>query len=114
MAAQAFGALVFAYMLGRSAVSLAGFFARNLIRDGLGSLHLAGATGKAFVFSLGVVIISGLLLTSPRTLICALVFMLIVLFPLIQLGKREKGFNGDFLGASIVLTEFCVMLAYLV
>lgn len=107
----ALGVVIWSPVLGRTAAVALMAVCRGLARPGLGGLFLAGATPSVLALCLGQCLIAGLILVSPSTLAWGLGLTGLAVMALARLARREKGLNGDFLGAVIVAGELAALLA---
>jgi len=107
------GAIVWCFVLGRGLSVAALYLCRDLVRPGLSALFAPGATPRAVGSVAAQTILLGLLLTSPRGLILGVAVSAFVLLFLVRLSRRQGGFNGDFMGACILLGELAGALAAL-
>lgn len=111
-ARRAWGALVLAPCVGRTAAVLLAWLARDLARPGLGGGFLRGAEPRRVVLAGLVAVTAGLVLAPAALPLAALLLAPGLLF-LRRLGRRQGGLNGDFLGAAIVYGELCALAAAL-
>lgn len=108
------GAVAWCFVLGRL-VSLAALrLCLARVRPGLSSLFAPGATWGMLLAALGVGLVLGLGLAGPRAVAAGLAGGCLVLTFLVRLSRRQRGFNGDFMGAAITLGELAGALAALV
>ncbi|MBU1003230.1 MAG: adenosylcobinamide-GDP ribazoletransferase [Proteobacteria bacterium] len=114
LAVRAYGAIAFAFVLGRGLCVGLAYCSRNLARGtGLGQLTLQGATLPSLIIALGLTLFAGLGLRPLHTLAPALMLGLLGLVELHTLAKKSGGLNGDFLGAAIVWGELAALLGWL-
>jgi adenosylcobinamide-GDP ribazoletransferase len=110
---QRLGAICWCYVLGRM-VSLAALgLCRKRVRPGLSSLFAPGTSPSTLAWAMVQTVLLGLALTSPRSTLLGFAAAGVVLAFLVRLSKRQLGFNGDFMGAAIVLGELAAGLAAL-
>jgi adenosylcobinamide-GDP ribazoletransferase len=109
---QAWGVLIWAPVLGRTAATILAWLGRDLGRPGLGGVFLTAADIRCLLLAVGQAALLGLLLVSGKTLLLAWALLLVGLLLLAQLAKSRQGLNGDFLGTAIVWGEICVLSAY--
>ena len=110
---RAYGALIFAPILGRTAAVLLGTFSRDLLRPGLGQFFMQIVPEQTLALVLGQTVLLGLFLVPVKAQITAWALMAAGLAVLLRLGRRVNGINGDFLGAAIVWGEMAAALACL-
>lgn len=110
--AGAFGTVIWIFVLGRFGNALMSMVGKPLARPGQGSLSMRGADG----LSLGVAALTTLLVgsfaVSPVVQVLAYIFCAGGIMFLFRLAKKVNGANGDFLGASVVLSELAGLLAF--
>ncbi|WP_245577889.1 adenosylcobinamide-GDP ribazoletransferase [Maridesulfovibrio bastinii] len=112
LAAQAYGTLIWVFMVGRlgnASMCLAG---RKFSRPGQGSLFMAGATFKSVGTAFLITFIFGLLLTEIKVQFLAYILCALCILFLYRLAEKVRGANGDFLGAALVLCETAAALSY--
>jgi len=107
------GAIVWCFMLGRGLCVAALYLRRDLVRPGLSALFAPGATSRALWLVAAQTVLLGLLCTGPRGLILGLAASGLALVFLVRLSRRQRGFNGDFMGVCIMLGELAGALAAL-
>lgn len=109
---QAYWAIAWAFILGRTSAVWLGYHVRHLTRPGLGKLYIDGATlgvalaGTVFTF------IAGLIMAGLLTTIAATAIITILLLGLYRLATRVHGANGDFLGCAVILGELAAGLGF--
>ena len=108
------GAVCWCFVLGRLVSLVALSLCRNLVRPGLSSLFAPGANGKAMALAMVLTLVLGLALTSFKAVALGLGISVLILVFLVRLARRQQGFNGDFMGAAIMLGELAGVLAALV
>lgn len=111
-AAEAFGTIIWIFIVGRMgnvAMSLAG---RRFTRPGQGALFMAGADRTSFSLVLGVTFAAGLLLTGLEVQLLTYSLCAMSIFFLYRLARKVRGANGDFLGAALVLCELSAALSF--
>ena len=89
--ARAFGALVFAPVLGRALGVVLGLLNRDLLKPGLGSFFLAAAPGRTLALVLGQTLVLGLVLGSLKGLATAIILAALGLFWLGAAGPAGRG-----------------------
>lgn len=110
--AGAFGTIVWAFILGRTAAVCLGYAVRHLTRPGLGKLYIDGATlgvaltGSALTFG------AGLFLAGPLVTVGAIIIATLAIMPLRGLAEHVGGANGDFLGCAVILGELAAGLGF--
>jgi len=107
------GQVVWCFALGRGLSVAALFLCRERVRPGLSALFAPGATPRTLWLVLAQTALLGLILTGLRGLILGLAASGLALFALVRLSGKQQGFNGDFMGACIVLGELAGALAAL-
>ena len=108
------GALVWCFVLGRGLSVMALFLCRDMVRPGLSSLFAPGATPRTLGLIVAQTLVLGLVLTTLRSVILGCIAGGVLLAFLVRLARRQRGFNGDFMGACIILGELAGALAALV
>jgi len=110
--AEAFGAIVWAFILGRAAAVCLGASVRGLTRPGLGKLFIDGATPKTVLAASLLTLGAGVFLAGPVVAIGAAAIAGLALTPLHKLAGHVKGANGDFLGCAVILGELAAGLGF--
>lgn len=110
--AGAYGAILWAFMLGRTAGVCLGYSVRHLTRPGLGKLYIDGATLGVTLVAVLTTFVAGMILAGPLTAIVATVIASLALYPLYRLAEHVGGANGDFLGCAIILGEISAGLGF--
>ncbi|MFP5222657.1 MAG: adenosylcobinamide-GDP ribazoletransferase [Acidobacteriota bacterium] len=106
-------AVCWCFVMGRALSVTALALCRSRVRPGLSSLFAPGATAGMAAFALAQAVVLGLA-AAPLSSVClGLVATGLVLAFLTRLSIRQNGFNGDFMGAAIVLGELAAALALL-
>lgn len=111
--ARAFAPLAWCFVLGRGAAVVLGFIVRSLARPGLGQKFMSGATFSSTLFAVLFTVLTGLLLTTPLTMLLCVGLVVVALVPLYYLIYTVEGVNGDFLGAAIVISEITTAIGLL-
>lgn len=101
---HAHATILLAPACGRLCCLLLARLGRDLARPGLGHNALAGATNRALRLGLASTLLAALPSASLPTGI-GMVLAIVPLFPLLRLGRRQGGLNGDFLGSAIIAGE---------
>lgn len=110
--AQQWAVIVWAVVLGRfGAVALA-YLGKNYSRPGLGGAFLAGAGRRAVGYNLPVLLIFASWFIPFYVILISLVLLGAGIYILYGLGRKNKGINGDFLGAAIIWGELSALLAF--
>ena len=108
-----FLAVCWCFVMGRALSVAALALCRRRVRPGLSSLFAPGATAGMVAFILAQALVLGLV-AAPVSAVClGLLGSALVLAFLARLSIRQDGFNGDFIGAAIVLGELVAALALL-
>lgn len=108
-----FLAVCWCFVMGRAVSVAALALCRCRVRPGLSSLFAPGATMGVAAFALAQAVVLGLA-AAPLSSVClGLLGSALVLAFVVRLSKRQNGFNGDFMGAAIVLGELVCALAIL-
>lgn len=110
--AQAFGMVVWIFIVGRMgnvSMCLAG---KDLARPGQGSLFMAGANNLSFSVALLMTFLAGLLLTNLKVQLLTYTLCALCILFLYRLARKVRGANGDFLGAALVLCETAAALSF--
>ncbi len=107
------GELVWCFVLGRLAGLVLLRLNRTRVRPGLGALFASGATVDALGWACACAAVAGALLCPWRTLAASLVLCALPVWRFTRLSRFQGGFNGDFIGAGIVLGELCAALSAL-
>jgi adenosylcobinamide-GDP ribazoletransferase len=110
--AGAFGAVVWTFMLGRTAAVCLGYAVRHLTRPGLGKLYIDGATLGVALAASALTFVAGLFLAGPLATLGAVVIATLAIMPLRGLAEHVGGANGDFLGCAVILGELSAGLGY--
>jgi adenosylcobinamide-GDP ribazoletransferase len=108
IAQKAWTHLFFAPVFGRFCCLALARLGRELPRVGLGQNALRGATNRALALGAITAAIPALLLPLAH-LAAILALTLGPLALLLTLARRERGMNGDFLGAAIIAAELCAL-----
>lgn len=103
--ANHFGAILWAFILGRATAVWLGYHVRHLTRPGMGKLYIDGATLGVALATTGLTFLAGLPLAGLAGTFAATVLATGVLLALYRLANKVGGANGDFLGCSIILGE---------
>lgn len=109
---EAWGVLIWAPVLGRTAAVVLAWQTRGLLRPGLGGIFLASATGGRTAWAVGTALILGGVLVPAKTMLIGILLCCAGLVFLIRLAGHREGVNGDFLGAAIVWAELSVLLGW--
>ncbi|NJB68138.1 adenosylcobinamide-GDP ribazoletransferase [Desulfobaculum xiamenense] len=112
LAAEAYTAVAFAFILGRSLAACTAFCGRSLVRAGNGKLFLAGATVPVILLVIAQTLFAALFVIPPITIIPTLCLCLLGLVELVTLARRNEGMNGDFLGAAVIWGEISALLGW--
>ena len=113
MAARSqWGAVVWAFILGRAAGVGLAYRVRHLARPGLGKLYMDGATLHVALGAGAFATLAGLVLAGFATTLGGLVLASLCLVPLYKLAERVSGANGDFLGCAVILGELAAGLGF--
>lgn len=105
------GVLLLAPMAGRACAVALMYRCRALVRPGLGSLCLPGATPMVTLTALAMTAVMALVLTGVVTTLWTALCCAVVLTVLTALARRQGGVNGDFIGAAIVACELSTLAA---
>lgn len=108
-----YGVICWCFALGRLAALGALAANRDRARPGLSALFAPGASWGVFAVALGVTALAGLALCPASSVLAGLVLAAPVVLALTRLCARKKGFNGDFIGAAVVLGELAGALGAL-
>lgn len=111
-AAGAYTAIIWAFVLGRTACVGFGYTVRHLTRPGLGKLHIDGATLPVALTATGGTMLLGFFLAGPLATLGGMFFATAALYALHQLADHVNGANGDFLGCSILIGELAAGLGF--
>ena len=103
--------IIWAIVLGRTAAVILAFSGRNLLRPGMGKYFLQGATPKVLALNLALTIISGLFILNFKQVVFSFLVLSPGLLRLYNLARKQKGLNGDFLGAIIIWGEISGLFA---
>lgn len=109
---DAFGVVVWTFIMGRAGGVWLGYHVRHLTRPGLGKLYIDGATLGVALATTAVTFLAGLYLAGWQTTLAATAIVTIMLFALYRLAEKVGGANGDFLGCGILLSEIAVGLGF--
>ncbi|WP_245587812.1 adenosylcobinamide-GDP ribazoletransferase [Desulfovibrio inopinatus] len=109
-----FGAIAYAFVLGRAAAVWLSIWGKAITRPGLGNLFATGATWRTGWLVLIQTLLFGLVLTPLPGLILSFLLTGICLGLLFRLARRQSGLNGDFLGSAVILCETATGLACLI
>lgn len=106
---QAWGALVWAPVLGRTAAPVLAWMGRGLQRPGLANAFLSAANTRHVLLVVGLAALLGSLLMPGKAFLLAWALLLVGLMALARLARDRQGLNGDFLGAAIIWGEICAL-----
>jgi len=109
---RAYGGLVFGAAFGRGCCVVLAYLGRDLGRPGLGRQFLASADARVLSAALAWLALLAVLLLPFRAVLAACLLAGLMLWRLLRLAKARQGLNGDFLGASIVLSELCAYAGF--
>lgn len=112
LVAGAYGAVVWAFVLGRAACVGFAYVVRHLARPGLGKLYMDGATLPIALIATFATFVLGLFMAGPITTISAMFIATGAMYALYRLAARVDGVNGDFLGCSVLLGELAAGLGF--
>lgn len=107
------GAIVWCFMLGRMTSVAALRLCRERVRPGLSALFAPGATNGVTAAALACTLFFGCALAPVATLFWGVALSSLLLAGLTRLSVRQQGFNGDFMGAAILLGELAGALGAL-
>ena len=110
--AQAFGVVVWGFILGRLGCSLMCMVGKPFARQGQGMLFMNGADKFSVFIAFVFAVICALLLIDIKTQLLSYVFTALGLFFLYTLAKKVDGANGDFLGAAVILAEISGLISF--
>ncbi|GFK92873.1 Adenosylcobinamide-GDP ribazoletransferase [Fundidesulfovibrio magnetotacticus] len=105
------GVVVWSFVAGRTAGLAVLHVCRSRARPGLGALFARGATPRLIALGVALCAILGFALAGLRDTALGLAACAAVTWALARISRRQGGFNGDFVGAAIVLGEVTVVLA---
>jgi adenosylcobinamide-GDP ribazoletransferase len=108
------GAICWCFVLGRFLSVTVLCLCKDLARPGLLSLFAPGAGPKVLAATMIQSVIFGFALSSPGAVFWGFVAGSFVTFFLVRLANRQRGVNGDFLGAAMMLGELAGALGALV
>lgn len=108
-----YGAVCFSYALGRTAALWSLLFCRERVRPGLCALFAPGATAGTAAAATAFTAVMGLILAAPAVTAAGMIAAALPVWFLGSLSRRRGGFNGDFMGAAIILGELAGALAAL-
>lgn len=112
VAAGAYTAIIWAFVLGRAACVGLGYLVRHLTRPGLGKLYIDGATLPVALVAGGITTLLGFFLAGPAATIAGIFIVSAALYALYQLAEHVGGANGDFLGCAVMLGEIAAGLGF--
>ncbi|MFZ5427918.1 MAG: adenosylcobinamide-GDP ribazoletransferase [Thermodesulfobacteriota bacterium] len=110
---EMYGAVCFSYALGRTAALWSLLLCRERVRPGLCALFAPGATAGTAAAATALTAVTGLVLATPAAMAAGLFAAALPVCFLARLSRRQGGFNGDFMGAAIVLGELAGALGAL-
>ncbi len=110
---NAWGVLIWAPIVGRTMAVALAWRSRELGRPGLAGIFLAQASGRRMAWAAGMAVALGIIFVSWKTLLFGTLLSCIGLLFLIRLARRQRGVNGDFLGAVIVWGELSIFLGWI-
>ncbi len=113
LAYGAWGVLIWAPVLGRTAAVVLAWRTRELGRPGLAGIFLAAATGRRLAWGVGTALVLGIALVPWKALLFSGLLGCAGLLFLVRLARLRGGVNGDFLGAGIVWGELSVFLGWI-
>lgn len=105
--------LLLAPLFGRAVAVACALIAKPLARPGMAATFLQAATPKCVVLAGSFSIAACVLAGYAGALLWAAILTSFAAWRILVLGKRVGGFNGDFLGAVIVLGELAFLCAAL-
>lgn len=105
------GALVFAPAFGRAMGVLPGWFGMPHPASTLAAATQPGIRSSAFLLALSLTLAASLALLGPGPFLAALGMAAVCLGALIRIARAHGGFNGDFLGSAIIVTETAFLFA---
>ena len=108
-----FGALFFAPLFGRCLPMVLAATTQPHPKASLGAILSAAPKAQALFIAAITATIAGSLCIGPRALLTTLILAGLCLFALSRIARKEGGYNGDFLGCSIITGEVVVLLAVL-
>ncbi|WP_419786876.1 adenosylcobinamide-GDP ribazoletransferase [Pseudodesulfovibrio sp.] len=109
---EAFGTVVWVFILGRAASVALAYGVHHLARPGLGKLYMDGATLNVALGAGIFALISGFILAGPLTTLAGMALAGLALIPLYRLAEHVNGANGDFLGCAVILGELAAGLGF--
>ncbi len=109
LAHQRVAPIILAPVFGRVACLALAHLGRSLARPGLGAFTLRGATSGLAVNLAAAAALAAIFL-PPERLFLTIGVGTGVVGMLLHLGRRHGGLNGDFLGATVVLTETATLV----
>lgn len=109
---RAYGAIVFAFILGRTFSVATAFFGRKLSREGQGRMFLAGATGPVFIFVIMQTLVMSVILSPIIAVVPIFCLCLLGMMEFTHLARTHGGMNGDFLGAAVIWGELSGLLGW--
>ena len=109
---QAYWAIAWAFILGRTSAVWLGYHVRHLARPGLGKLYIDGATLGVVLAATAFTFAAGLFMAGLLTTIAATAIVTLALLALYRLAVRVGGANGDFLGCAVILGELAAGLGF--
>ncbi|WP_031386476.1 adenosylcobinamide-GDP ribazoletransferase [Desulfonatronum thiodismutans] len=108
----AWGVLIWAPVLGRTAAVVLAWRTRALRRPGLAGIFSDAATGRRSLLVVGTALALGLAFVPVKTLVFGGLLCVAGMLFLVRLARFRGGVNGDFLGAVIVWGELSVFLGW--
>ncbi|BCS88380.1 adenosylcobinamide-GDP ribazoletransferase [Pseudodesulfovibrio sediminis] len=109
---EAYPAIIWAFILGRSGAVWLGYHVRHLVRSGLGKLYIDGATlGVALATAL-FSFVAGIVLVGLTGAIAGTIVVSLALLALYRLAVKVEGANGDFLGCAVIVGEIAAGIGF--
>lgn len=109
---EAYGAILWTFVLGRAASVWLGYHVRHLTRPGLGKLYIDGATLGTALLSAGIAFIAGVFLAGIAATVAGTIIVSLMLIPIYRLAVKVGGANGDFLGCAVMVGEVAAGLGF--
>jgi len=104
-------AVVWAMILGRLVPVIQAFTGRDLPRPGMGRMFVRGSGLKLTVLACAGTALLGLFLVGAASVVTAAGILFFCLLGLQATARKQKGINGDFLGAGIIAGQITGFLS---
>lgn len=111
LASKAWAALVWCPVLGRCAIPALAMLCKKYPRPGMGRSFILAAGWEHMFFPVVLALIAGQII-SYKAVGLGIMLLFICLLRMRGLARKNRGCNGDFLGASVICGELCAGLGW--